>query len=237
MHRSCILAASLALALAPSAARADPWHLSLSGATDFPVSAGVRLDVEGPARLRLSTSLGVMPEPYVGAINGIATAAGWYSEDEAMLIRTAIKSSLVWRTHLGWRPFPRLGFTVMAGYGLVTLGGGASAQELIAGITGQAIPAGTMSGRYTYSVAATLHMIDVELGWEWTLLRDRLVLSTALGFAGTLASQTTIRPEYTPRAPQAVAAFANYGATYLDGLMTSYVFTPVISVGVGYRFF
>ncbi|MFO0629645.1 MAG: hypothetical protein U0325_28975 [Polyangiales bacterium] len=231
------LGAALALLVAPAAAHADPWHLTLSGGTDFPISAGARLDVEGPARLRLSTAVGAMPDAYVSAINSLATAAGWYSDSEAALIRTALHSSLVWRTHLGWRPFSRLGFTVMAGYGLVALGGGASAQELIAGITGQTIPPGTTTGSYTYSVSSTLHMIDVELGWEWTFFRNRLVLSASLGFAGTVASRTTIRPEYTPRAPQAVAQFANYGATYLDNLMTSSVFTPVIGLGVGYRFF
>jgi len=161
----------------------------------------------------------------------------WYGEGEAELIRTALQTSLVWRTHLGWRPFPREGFTVMAGYGLVTLGGGASAQELIAGITGAMIPPGSASAMLSYRVRSTLHMVDVELGWEWTFLRDRLVVHAALGFAGTVASQTRITPDYTPRAPQVTASFAAAGERYLDGLYQSYVFTPVLSVGVGYRFF
>lgn len=227
----------MALVLAGSAAHAEGWHLSAMVATNAPVDVGVRVDVEAPHRLRLSTSVGVMPEGYVSAINGLATAAGWYGDTEANLIQTALRSSIVWRTHLGWRPFPREGFTVMAGYGLVALGGGASAQELIAGVTGAMIPPGSGSSMFQYRVRSVLHMVDVELGWEWRFLRERLVLHTALGFAGTVAARTTITPDYTPRAPQATAAFAAAGERYLDGLYTSYVFTPVLSIGLGYRFF
>jgi hypothetical protein len=80
-------------------------------------------------------------------------------------------------------------------------------------------------------------MVDVQLGWEWRFLGDHLVVHTALGFAGTASSRTSISPEYTPRAPQATAAFTSAGERYLDGLYQSYVFTPVVSLGVGYRFF
>ncbi|MEZ4407501.1 MAG: hypothetical protein R3A52_13650 [Polyangiales bacterium] len=156
---------------------------------------------------------------------------------EAELIGIALQSSFVWRTHVGWRPFTRHGFVVMAGYGLVTLGGGASAEALIAGITGRSLPPGNAGANYTYAVRSTLHMVDVELGWEWLFLRDRPVVGAALGFAGTLTSRTTITPQYTPRAPQATASLSAYGQEYLDDLLRSYVFTPVLSVSVGYRFF
>lgn len=236
--RSLLAASVLGLvALAPSRASASPWRLTLSAGTDFPIALSARADVEGPYRLRASTSLGVMPGAYVDAINALATSAGWYTQSEADLIRIALQTSLVWRTHVGWRPFARHGFNVMAGYGLVALGGGASAQQLIAGITGQMPPGNNATAASaTYAVSSTLHMIDVELGWEWRLLGEHLVVQAALGFAGTLASHTTITPQYTPRYPQATATFANYGAAYLDDTLQSYVFTPTLSVFAGYRF-
>lgn len=233
---SAVAAVFVALA-APRSAEASPWHLQLSAATNFPLDLSLRLDVEGPHRLRLSTSVGVMPDGYVRALNAVSVSAGWYSESEGELIRTALQSSLVWRTHLGWRPFAREGFTVMVGYGLATLGGGASAQELLAGVTGAMPSRLETSSALRYSVRSTLHMVDVELGWEWTFFGDRLVIHTALGFAGTFAASTRITPDYTPRAPQAVASFTAAGERYLDDLYRSYVFTPVLSVGAGYRFF
>ncbi len=234
------LVVAIALALVPSAAVAHPWHLQGSVGTDFPIALGARLDVEGPYRLRLSTSVGTMPGAYVDAINGIAIAAGWFTQSEADLIRVALRSSFVWRTHLGWRPWARHGFTAMVGYGLVTLGGGASAEQLITGVTGAMPPShqgGSTSMTYSYAVTSTLHMIDVEVGWEWLFLRDRLVVQAALGFAGTLSSRTTITPQYTPRFPQATANFAAYAAGYLDDTLQAYVFSPVATVTVGYRFF
>ena len=54
--------------------------------------------------------------------------------------------------------------------------------------------------------------------------------------AFTLGASTTLTPDYTPRAPHLTSAFARYGESYLDDLYTSYVFSPVVSVGVGYSF-
>lgn len=229
--------ALLAVAVSPSLARADPWRLTLSAGTDLPLSLSARVDVEGPYRLRLSTSVGVMPGPYVDAINAVGTSAGWYTQSEADLIRIALQTSFVWRTHLGWRPFERHGFVAMAGYGLVTLGGGASAQQLIAGITGQTLPGNNATvAMATYGVTSTLHLIDIELGWEWRFLREHLVVQATLGFAGTVSSHSAIEAQYSPRYPQATKAFTDYGAAYLDDILQSYVFTPVLSVFAGYRF-
>jgi hypothetical protein len=79
-------------------------------------------------------------------------------------------------------------------------------------------------------------MLDVELGWDF-LFGERFHLRTALGGAFTLASSTKIEPQYRPLAPNLTKGFTDYGERYLDEVYTSYVFTPVISVSAGYRFF
>jgi hypothetical protein len=218
-------------------AHAAAWHLQVEALTDLPMNLGAKVIAEGPGRLRLSTSLGYLPGPYVDLVNAIVVGLGGYDQKTADLIRAALGSSLLSRTHLGWRPFATYGFYFEVGYGLVALGGGLSREEILSAVTGRSAPQGEPGSTRTYNVRSTLHMIDVELGWQWLFFGDRLTLRAALGFAGTLGSATSISPSYAPRAPNLVREFTRAGEAYLDGIYTSYVFTPVVTVALGYRFF
>lgn len=220
-------------ALAADADASGTWRGAAALGTEFPMSVAVRGQVEAPFRLRLSTTLGVLPRPYVGAINGFLVGINAYDQATADLVSAALSSSLIWRTHLGYRPFRLHGFTVEAGYGLVTLGGGASAATLVSAVTGQ--PAPEAGSDKNYSISSSLHMLDVELGWEWTLVKH-LFLRAALGGAFTVGSSTSITPDFTPRAPRLTEAFAKAGETYLNDTYRSYVFTPVVSAWLGYAF-
>jgi len=225
---------------APTDARADDataprWRTAVGVATDFPVDVGARLDVETPFRLRLNTTLGFLPKAYVGAMNGVLEGFGAYDASTGDLIESTIQSSLVWRTHVGYRPFPKLGFYFDVGYGLVALGGNASTAALLEGVTGKTLPPQDANGTETFSAKATLHMLDVEVGWTFALA-EHWQLRTALGGAFTLGSSTTITPQFTPRAPALVASFAQAADDYLDTTFRDYVLTPVVSVGVAYTF-
>lgn len=224
----------LALAAAPRA-EARSWHLTAEAATDFPVSLGGRLLLEMPGRIRLSTALGYLPQAYVDAVDAIVVHAGGHDEAQGDLIRSAIGSSLVWRTHLGWRPFPRHGFYFEVGYGLVALGGNGSSEALIAMATGQPPPAGEVVR--DYSVRTMMHMIDAEMGWEWQVLRRHLSFRLALGFTATLTASSRIKTSFRPLNPAAVDLFTRMAEIYLDRTLETYVMTPVVTFGIGYRFF
>lgn len=237
----------LALTAMATAARAEPsagdepstepsWHLGAGAGTDFPLGVGARGYAEAPFRLRLSTSLGILPGPYVDTINTFVVAAGGYDDAMADLVKSTIASSLIWRTHLGYRPFEALGLYGEVGYGLVALGGSAAASTLIAGVTGRSFPSTETAGDHVFDAVATLHMLDVEIGWDLPLA-EGFELRAALGGAFTVASHTTIEPRFTPRAERLVDEFTTYGEQYLDDTFTSYVFTPVVSLSAGYRFF
>lgn len=215
---------------APSEAK---WRGAVAAGTEFPMSFGVRGQIEAPFRLRLSTTLGVMPGPYVSAINGFLVGINAYDQATADLIRAALSASLMWRTHVGYRPFREHGFTIEAGYGLVALGGGASAATLISAVSGQPAPEGAADKNY--KIGSALHMLDVELGWEWVVVKH-LFLRAALGGAFTVGSSTTIEADFQPRAQRANEAFAKVGEAYLNDTYRTYVFTPVVSVWAGYAF-
>ncbi len=211
------------------------WHLGAEVVTDLPVDVALRISSEAPYRLRLSTSFGLLPGPYVQLINAVIVEAGGYNEATADIIEAALSTSFVWRTQLGWRFVPDWGFYADVGYGLVTLGGGLSGAELLGIATGSAPPVNDQTREF--DVTSTLHLLVIEAGYEWTLLDDHLVIRAAAGFAGALGASTSVEPQFTPLVPFAINAYTDATATYLDDLYTSYVFTPTVTIGAGYRFF
>ena len=105
---------------------------------------------------------------------------------------------------------------------------------LLAAAVGQSIPPQLQGQLGQYKVNSSLHMFDAEIGYQWLFANNHLLFRLALGFAGTIASQTTV----TPQNPNAInQQFAAKAAAYLDNLYRNYVFTPTLSAGFGYRFF
>lgn len=246
--RTAVFAATLlAVGLSAGAASAEDgasgaevssasWRSGVGVGTDFPVSVGVRGQLEAPFRLRLSTSLGLLPGPYVDAINAFVVGVGGYGDSTADVIRSALSTSLVWRTHLGYRPWERLGLHFEAGHGLVALGGSATTSELLTAATGRALPSTDAGTSRSFDVASTLHMLDAEVGWDFPVA-ERFLLRASLGGAFTIASATSVTPDFQPRAPRAIAELSSFSEGYLDDLYTSYVFTPVIGVSASYVLF
>ncbi|TNE44546.1 MAG: hypothetical protein EP343_30155 [Deltaproteobacteria bacterium] len=210
------------------------WNLSIEARTDVPILIGGHIALEMPYGFRISTTLGVLPPFYVDMVNAIVVASGGYNQETADLIKRSLSSALVWRLHVGWRPSPYAGFYIEVGYGLVTLGGQAASEDIIRSAI-PSLPVGFNTGRANWDVASSLHMIDAELGWRWSLLNNHMTIRISLGFAGTLGSNTTAKPD-------APFGFTNpdiYGraiARYLDQTYRSYIFSPTLGFAMGYRF-
>lgn len=210
------------------------WDFTVEANTDFPLSVGGRLGVESPWRLRLSTSLGYLPAAYVRAVNDVAVGLGAYARKDADLIEDSLKNSLVWRTHVGWRPFAGAGFYVEGGYGLVALGGETNPEQVLASLTGITPPGGEEVLDREYRVRSVLHMLDVELGWRWGL-GPGWTARTALGAAFTLDSNSRVEPQFETSNP-AVPLFSRLAEGYLDRTFEKYVHLPVLSFSIGYAF-
>jgi hypothetical protein len=211
------------------------WDITVEVNTDFPLSVGGRLGVESPWRLRLSTSLGYLPAGYTRAVNAVAVGLGAYERDQAELIENALKNSLAWRTHVGWRPFPGAGFYVEGGYGLVALGGETNPEDVLVALTGVEPPFGEEVLNREYRVRSVLHMLDVELGWRWGLGAG-WTARTALGAAFTLDANSRVQPRFEPSQPLLINAFSRFAEGYLDRTFEKYVHLPVLSLSLGYAF-
>jgi len=225
------LLAALTLAVPEAKAEIEPPtrppRIWFDAATDVPLHVGGRLEVEAWHRLRVWTSLGVLPGPYVEIIDGIAQELGGYNDATSELVVSSLDESFVWRVHAGWRPFEDEGFTVDAGYTLATLGGDTRASELLGAALGRDIDA--VSGS-TFDIDSTLHSLGIELGWRWSILNE-LTLRAAVGFVGTVASSTRVASTPNTRVSQAIS---DELAGYLDGIYTSYVYFPYVGIGIGY---
>ncbi len=227
----------------PKAAPEDPGkssstiHLDIEAVTDIPISLGVNLALELPGGWRASSGVGVLPAGYVSLINAVVESIpDTYDEATGDLIEETLQQSLVWRTHVGWQS--AWGIYFDAGYGLITLGGGTSTEAVLAALTGIDAPS-TGGSTSDYDIASTLHMIDLEVGWK-RVYQDRWTVRAALGFTGTLAASSTVKATFVPDRPagqRLVAEFEDFVEDYLVDTYTSYVFSPVVTVAFGYRFF
>lgn len=227
------LAVVLAVTAAAGAGRAEPWHAGAELHTDFPLDVGATVWTEGRGRVQLSLDVGWLPGAYVDAIGSTVVAFGGMSQAKADLVRVALRSSAVARAHVGWRPLASHGLYLDGGYGMLALGGGATTSELLTAVTGAMPPPGSIDR--SYRVYSTLHMLDAGVGWRWQL-EGGLTLRAAVGFAGTFAASSDVRPDFTPKDPAQQQVYTSMASAKLDQLYTSYVFTPVFTVASGWTF-
>lgn len=214
------------------------WHLTAEAVVTVPMDVGGRVMIEMPGRLRLSSSLGVLPTSFVGLINAGMVGAGVYSQGVGAALESSLGDSLVWRIHAEWRPFADAGFYFGGGYGLVTFNGNINVGA-VASVSGANIPA-QYQNALRFNLNSTLHMLNAEIGWEWTVLRF-VNIRLAAGFMGTVGSNTTITVQGDSSIPASAKAEAqtqaNSAAAFLDTTYQSYVFSPYVSLSTGIRFF
>jgi hypothetical protein len=211
------------------------WHVHVLGRTDFPVDAGLAVDAETPFRLRFGLGLGLVPGPYVEAINAVGVTAGWYDEAMGDLIRDTIRTSMTIHPVIGVRPHPRKGFLIDAGLKLAVLGGRDTTAGLLSGLTGQEVPELFVDEEArALRTTDVLGLATVKLGWVWEPV-DQLAVRFDIGGAFTVFSESTISPPDSARRPEAWGLLLDAGEDYLDQTMTTYVMTPTLSISLGWR--
>jgi hypothetical protein len=227
----------LALLSLPTAAAED--RALLGGVelfTAFPTDVGLRGTLEGPGRVRLTSSVGLMPRPYLDAINDTATDQGWYDEDTADLIDAALKDALVLRAHLGWRPVERIGLQLEAGYGWIGLGGGLTGAEIIEAKYGFDMSY-WLGDDYNFRSEASLHRVEASVGWE-QVFREHLLIRFDLGGSYTFAAKAEVHRDFDGGwlFNDALDDLEDDMEDDLEETFTRSVHTPIIALGVGWRF-
>jgi hypothetical protein len=200
--------------------------------TDFPLDAEARVRLELPLRLQLMGSMGAMPSPYLDVANDVLVASGAYDQATANLIQVALQQSAIAQVRLGWRPWAAHGFYFDAGYFLAFLGGGISAASAVASASHGSV--GSSDASNTLKVTDLAQGVTLEAGWIWPLT-EHWQLRAGLGAAHIFASNAQVtHADKSGRTPPDVAALETSAATYLNSTLTTYVYTPVLSIAVGY---
>lgn len=199
--------------------------------TTAPVTVGLGALVETAPRLRVGTSLGVLPGPYVDAVNAAITLLepSW-TADERQLVEDTVSTSVVWQTNVGWRPVS--GLVVQADAHVVALGGRSTTATLVRALTDAEIPAEAEGT--PLDATATLGLLGAEVGWDQPLGRA-LHLRTGLGWSFTVASATRIGADADRPAVDAILDRAGEaGAAYLDTQLRRYAHPPTLTVALGW---
>jgi hypothetical protein len=220
-RRLILLIAAIALAV------------DVGAGTAFPLDVGGEIRLEVPHRILISVGAGWMPKPYADSIDDTLRTFGAYDSDVSTLIRAALKNSFVLQPSIGWRPLPRRGLEILAGYTLVTLGGSLSGRQAIEAVTGRTFPddAGAQ-----IPLRSTLHNVHLEVDWRF-LIHEHLVVRVGIELVHCFASSSSI--DVTSRLPRGQDAIAQINSAvdqYLNGIYTTYVYSPVLAVSAAYRF-
>jgi len=227
----------LGCALWAATARAAPSdrgvHLVLRAGTNFPLDVGGGLGLElGP--FQVSAEAGVLPNAYVNAANSALVASNLYDAQTAELLHDALKNSLVLRTHLGWRPFPRAGFFVQAGYGVGFLDASLTAIE-VANAAKMTLP-GDVDPQTRAALHTTVQLLDAQVGWRW-VVAQRMEIRAALGGAHAFASKSKVQIDQVGSGQPYAAQISGEGARWVDRQVTTFGSTVELTLGVGFLAF
>lgn len=192
VRASVALAAACLLSPLSARAQTEPGRLVLIGGTDFPLHLGGGLSVGLGRGFRATSVVGAAIPPYLDLIQSVIDGAAGLPPSQSEALREAIRSAIVWRTHVVWRAWRSL--EVAAGYGLLVVSGDVSTRLALqlAGIDAS-IP--VVPPPPPTVVRAWIHQADVEAAWRWRLT-DSLALRTGLGLGVTFYNDTTVAARY-----------------------------------------
>lgn len=209
------------------------WMLSLEGVTNAPVDVGVRVTAQAPFGARLSSGFGIIPGAYLSLINNAVAGTGAYDDRTAGIVDGSFDGGTSWRTQIGFRPFPRVGLYIDAGYALVNLSGNVYGSDVAPDESVDLVIDGTSVRDAGYRVDTTLHLWLVELGWQGRIF-DKVVLGMALGVMGTLSASTSAEPNFSQGSSLPVRTLSRHYTSEVDAVLEKYGYIPTLTLRVGY---
>jgi hypothetical protein len=176
-------------AIAAAAERDTGWHAGIAVGADIPVDAlNVGFVIQAPSGVRLSSSVGFMTDVFLGHMD--APDGGHAA---TVLMHAALRDSIVWRTHLGMKPWKTHGFFASAGYSMCSFGGTVTGGDALSALVDRMVPFALGSMQLVH-MTSTLHALDLEAGWEWSIAH-RFKFRTAISAATMIAASTRLHVE------------------------------------------
>jgi hypothetical protein len=238
--------AVLLLVLSRIAVAEEPPRVALTPeiGTEVPLAIDIGVRAELPKGLRVRLGAGYLPAGYVRLANALVTAAWptYYDEETANLVESALRSSLLLRARVDWRPSERRGFVFGAGVSLASLGGDATTAEVMEGLTGVSARDGEAEEQQDITIDTRTVFLDVGIGWEFAPFKEAsplhpLRIRPTLGWAFSVWSRSDLEPAWAvpPEDQQRIDRLEAASEVYLDDVMTTYVHPPLFGVQVGWQ--
>ncbi len=226
----------LNLLLTVHTAAAESVDVSIG--TDFPILTGASVAWQHSSRLRLEGTVGVLPGPYVDAINWGLTTFDVYSDTTAELIDVVLQNAIVIHGQVGYQLLPERPLSASLGYQRIGFAGDTTDIALFSdAVVPQALIDQARDDFGELEVDLTSHMISGELGYQW-LIKDRLVIRGSAAFAYTIRSRTDVsatREATNPIEEETIAIVNVAAADYLDFVFEEWVHLPMIGIYAGDR--
>lgn len=230
-------------AIVPAPQPRNRGTIRLEAMTDVPLQIGAGVMLESKHRLRLRSSLGFISGAYIDGVNAFAQTYSEqpYTDAVAELVSESLENSMVWRTHVGMRPGERAGLYMHAGYTLVSFGSKTTGAELLEAaleIGNIDMSAGPMGAARDVQIDSNLHLVDVELGWDFYVGRHAN-LRIGAGYSHTFFSRTRISARYDADNQMNTAEIQEMernGEVLLDAIYQEYLRFPTVSMAFGLRF-
>ena len=167
----------------------DAWQLGIDVGADIPLDAlNAGFVLQAPSGVRLSSSVGFLTDVFLGRMD--APDGG---RAGTVLMHAALHDAIVWRTHLGIKPWRTHGFYASAGYTLCSFGGAVTTGDAMSALLDRMLPV-DLGSIALVRMSSTLHALDLEAGWEWSLAR-RFKFRTAISASKIIASSTRLQIE------------------------------------------
>jgi hypothetical protein len=210
----------------------DGTSIHVVAGVDAPLDLAVGLELVLPWRIRLGTTFGVLPRSVARAINGQLVDHGAYARPLGDLVDASLERVLLWHGHVGVQPWTKHGLIARVGYGVAWTHGAVGAVQVADAIEVM-VPDGTQNEDARVELASRLHLVEVELGWEWRWQR-RWSLRVGVGVAITRSARTRAALQVSTSDPR-LQELADQAAARIDDTYTTYVRTPIVSSFVGYE--
>jgi hypothetical protein len=222
--------------------RTYPWYgrihplrgsaLRVLAGANAPLAVAAGLEVAFPWRFRIGATLGTFPRSVEHAVNHELVAHGVYKAALGDLVDASLSQVVQLHGYVGVKPWTHHGFFATAGYTVAWVSGRASVPQVATAI-GEMIPDQLPVDRIFFDVSSRLHLVDVELGWEWRLPHHWSLL-LSLGAAITVTARTRVAAEPAITDPRFGALAARAQGT-LDHAYNTYVRTPLLSSFLAYE--
>lgn len=201
--------------------------------TILPYLVGGGVSFEAPGDIRFGTTVGVTPGLFIDMAQNAVGAVQYYDQEVAAVVLDRLEDPLLWRIDLGWAPEAAGGFYFTVGYGFGRLSARFDAgdappswRERLSGMTEDS----------TASVAATLHLVHADVGWELDLGDDWL-MKVSVGGSFTFAASSAIHVGESTEDPAEVAEGADEVEAEINDVLVRYGRAPTIGVALVYRLY